>query len=176
MKQSIKLFLASMLIFTFTTCDKDITHLTRRQVLYLSFTDQNGNDLLPRRDLLLDTGGTRIPPYYLTKDQYSLRLVVDGKINMNPDPISYYSYKGDGPNRLSFSCDEYNIQLKEKRDYLYCYYFSCPKLFGDNRERLIEIKLKYISKEIYTMEEIRFEKKVINQGKNSLFSTAVLSN
>lgn len=99
-----------------------MVQVARGHRLYISFSDKDGNDLLSQSNLVLDTAyvGTAKTPYYtLNENEYSLRLIVDGKENMEPDLISYNFYKKDSYDNLSFSCGEYDLRLTQKRDYIY---------------------------------------------------------
>lgn len=156
------------------SCGKHMVQVERGHRIYVSFLDKDGNDLLSKSDLVLDKYYPEATSSFLSKNEYSLRMEIDGEELMDPDIIYYSIYKKDFES-LSFSCDSYDLKLTKKHDYIYSYYFSCPKLFGDKRERLIEVKFKCKSKGVYDRDEIRFEGEVVCEGKECTFLSVVLN-
>lgn len=147
----------------FVSCNSPITVVARGTQVHIKFVDENGVDLLANSHFLIDTAATG-PYYSLNKSEYSLRVLINEEEYL-PDKLLYSEAKfGESYETLRFRCGRHDSKLTKKMDYVYSYYFACPKLFGDEEERLIEVVYKYKRKYIYDPEEIWFEGKLMSQG------------
>lgn len=136
MKKRIKLLsvftISVVSLFLFTSCPEYIA-LGSLRFLYLQFENTEGENILSTVELNL------IHNDYLEESQYSLTMKGDGR-EYKPDKISLAKFEGVPV--LEFITEKFDhVQTKKIGIYKYEYRFSCPAIFGDDKEHIIQAEI-----------------------------------
>lgn len=167
------------IILCITSCDKGyfLMEMNSPKTISINFLNEKKEDIGSTIEFKWDT--IRVDfrdKIILSPDEYTLKLLVNGEekeplLIFNVEPVGFvdkpiysfiFSYlKGEGGN------------LEKKKNYTFEYFFSCPKLFGNDEIHTIRVVAPWVDG-YHPVLRIYFDEELISEQRNEIIVSVVL--